>query len=462
MLLASLRCGIPRPVVPVMRASSLPTFATSQPETVITTLANGMRVASEYCPGQTATVAVHINSGSAYESKKNSGVAHFAEHLHFKGTNSRSRVEIERSVEDMGAQLNAYTSREHAVYSCRSFASDVNKSVALLADLLQNSKFDAADVERERAVILREEQEVQSQLEEVIFDHLHSVAFQGTSYGQTILGPEENIKAFKRDDLISYVQSAYAGNRLVLAASGDVRHEELVKLAEKEFAGLPKTSKIPAPQRPRFTSGGVIVRNDDMHEVHAAFAYEGVGWTDPNYFTFMVAQAVLGSWNRNSGTGSHLVSRLCETVAADQLGQSVSSFVTPYQHTGLFGVYAVSTHDKIEDMTYEVLSEFSRLTISVSDAEIERAKNRVKAEIVAALDGTSAAAEDIGRQVLTLERRMSIAEALLRVDAVTAASFKKVMEDKLLDKEPVIAVVGPTDHLPDYNHMLAMANKYRR
>ena len=149
----------------------------------MSTLPNGLTVATESHPhAQTATVGVWIDAGSRAETDATNGTAHFLEHMAFKGTNRRSQRDLELEVENMGAHLNAYTSREQTVYYAKSFRQDVDKSVDIISDILQNSKLETHAIERERDVILREQQEVDKQMEEVVFDHLHAVAFQGNCY----------------------------------------------------------------------------------------------------------------------------------------------------------------------------------------------------------------------------------------------------------------------------------------
>ncbi|KAG0246280.1 hypothetical protein BGX31_003470, partial [Mortierella sp. GBA43] len=153
--------------------------ATQIPGTRITSLKNGLTIATESNPSaQTATVGVFIDAGSRAETAKNNGAAHFLEHMAFKGTNNRNQHDIELQIENLGAHLNAYTSREQTVYYAKSFKSDIPKSVEILADILQNSTLNGDAIERERDVILREQQEVDKQMEEVVFDHLHATAFQ--------------------------------------------------------------------------------------------------------------------------------------------------------------------------------------------------------------------------------------------------------------------------------------------
>jgi processing peptidase subunit beta len=168
----------------------LRSFATAtsipSPTTEVTTLSNGLTVATEAHPNaQTATVGVWIDAGSRAETDRTNGTAHFLEHMAFKGTGKRSQHALELEVENLGAHLNAYTSREQTVYYAKSFRKDVPQAVDIISDILQNSKLESGAIERERDVILREQQEVDKQLEEVVFDHLHAVAFQGASYGHT-------------------------------------------------------------------------------------------------------------------------------------------------------------------------------------------------------------------------------------------------------------------------------------
>lgn len=162
----------------------LRSFATAvnipSPTTEVTTLSNGLTVATEaQSHAQTATVGVWIDAGSRAETDRTNGTAHFLEHMAFKGTKTRNQHALELEVENIGAHLNAYTSREQTVYYAKSFRKDVPKAVDIISDILQNSKLETSAIERERDVILREQQEVDKQLEEVVFDHLHSVAFQG-------------------------------------------------------------------------------------------------------------------------------------------------------------------------------------------------------------------------------------------------------------------------------------------
>lgn len=280
---------------------------------------NGLRVATEDSGAATATVGLWIDAGSRYETAQNNGVAHFLEHMAFKGTAKRSQTDLELEVENMGAHLNAYTSREQTVFYAKCLAKDVPKAVEVLGDIIQNSKLGESEIERERSVILREMQEVESNLQEVVFDHLHATAYQGTPLGNTILGPTKNIKSITRQDLKDYIDTHYHTPRIVLSAAGGVKHSELVSLASKELGKLKNTfdGKPPILEACRFTGSEVRVRDDSLPLAHIAIAVEGCGWSDQDNVPLMVANTLIGSWDRSQGGGVNNASTLARASAED-------------------------------------------------------------------------------------------------------------------------------------------------
>lgn len=285
----------------------------------MTQLDNGLRVATEDSGAATATVGLWIDAGSRYETDRNNGVAHFLEHMAFKGTAKRSQTDLELEVENLGAHLNAYTSREQTVFYAKCLSKDVPKAVEILGDIIQNSKLGEAEIERERGVILREMQEVESNLQEVVFDHLHATAYQGTPLGNTILGPTKNIKSISRQDLKDYIDTHYSTPRIVLSAAGGVKHNELVKLAEKELGGLKNSFDGKSTQLApcRFTGSEVRVRDDSLPLAHIAIAVEGCGWSDQDNVPLMVANTLIGAWDRSQGGGVNNASNLARASAED-------------------------------------------------------------------------------------------------------------------------------------------------
>ncbi|GAA5913839.1 hypothetical protein JCM6882_007713 [Rhodosporidiobolus microsporus] len=434
--------------------------AVSSPLTQISTLPNGLTVATESSPSaSTATVGVWIDAGSRAETDKTSGTAHFLEHMAFKGTGKRSQHQLELEVENLGAHLNAYTSREQTVYYAKSFREDVPKAVDVIADILTGSKLEAGAIERERDVILREQEEVDKQLEEVVFDHLHAVAFQGQALGRTILGPKENILSIQRDDLANYIKSNYTADRMVLVGAGGVEHSALVKLAEQHFGSLP-TSSTPVQlgsaankDKPNFIGSEVRVRDDTMSTCNVAIAVEGVGWNSPDYYTML---SIMGNWDRSLGAQSILSSRLSHVISSNNLANSFMSFSTSYSDTGLWGIYAVSENVmNLDDLTHFTMKEWQRLATHPSEGEVQRAKAQLKASLLLGLDGTTAVAEELGRQIVTTGKRSTPQEIEKAIEAVSVADVMRCAKKYLWDRDIAVAALGRTEGLLDYSRMRA-------
>lgn len=435
---------------------SFPDYVLRAPTTDVSTLPSGLRVASENVAGSsTATIGVWIDAGSRYETAKNNGAAHFLEHMAFKGTSKRTQYALEVEIENMGGHLNAYTSREQTVYFAKVFEKDAGRAVEILSDILLKSRLDPAAVERERDVILREMTEVNKQQEELVLDHLHSTAFQGSGLGRTILGPAENIRNLRAEDLRDYIETHYTAPRMVVAGAGAVDHNELCDLAWEHFGDLPVTPtegrQVPSDSC-AFTGSDVRIEFESDDVAHFALAYEGASWTSEYAFPLMLVQTMLGSYDRASGvTGKNLASKLCQDVANHELANSISTFNTCYKDTGLFGVYGVAPREKLEDLTWHITNNLVRLVHEVSEEQVERAKVALKATMLMGLDGNTNVCEDIGRQLLTYGRRMTAAETFARIDELTADDVRAAVARTVHDKDHAMAAVGGIGEMPDYD-----------
>uniref|UniRef100_K4A8P9 Peptidase M16 N-terminal domain-containing protein n=1 Tax=Setaria italica TaxID=4555 RepID=K4A8P9_SETIT len=407
------------------------------PQTRVTTLSNGLRVATESSlAARTATVGVWIDAGSRYENEEAAGVAHFVEHMLFKGTGKRSAAQLEKEIEDMGGHLNAYTSREQTTYYAKVLDKDVPRAMEVLADILQNSNLDEARIEREREVILREMEEY-------------------TSLGRPILGSADNVRSITKEDLENYIATHYTAPRMVITAAGNVNHDDIVKQAEKLFTKLSTdpttTSMLVAKEPASFTGSEVRIIDDDMPLAQFAVAFNGASWVDPDSVALMVMQSMLGSWNKNAGGGKHMGSELVQRAAINDIAESVMAFNTNYKDTGLFGVYAVAKADCLDDLAFAIMQEMSKLSYRVTEEDVIRARNQLKSSIQLHLDGSTAVVEDIGRQLLTYGRRIPAPELFARIDAVDASTVKRVANRFIFDQDVAIAAMGPIKGLPDYN-----------
>ncbi|PIA63021.1 hypothetical protein AQUCO_00200798v1 [Aquilegia coerulea] len=428
----------------------------SAPQTRITTLPNGLRIATESnLAASTATVGVWVEAGSRFETEQTNGTAHFLEHMIFKGTEKRYYQVMEQEIENMGGHLNAYTSREQSCYYARVLSKDVPQALDILADILQNSLFDKDMMNRERETILREMLEVEKEEAELIFDHLHATAFQSTPLGRSILGPVKNIKSITRDDIQNYISTHYTTPRMVISAAGAIKHEEIVEQVKKLFTKLSTnpttTSQLVAKEPALFTGSEVRIIDDEVPLAQFVVAFSGASWTDPDSIALMVMQTMLGAWNKNVGGGKYSGSELAQRVAINDIAENMMAFNTNYKDTGLFGVYATAKPDCVDDLAYAIMYEISKLSYRVSEDDVIRACNQMKSALLLHIDGTSSVAEDIGRQLLTYGRRIPYTELVARIDAVDASTVKRVANRFLFDRDVAISAMGPIQGLPDYN-----------
>ncbi|KAK9867713.1 hypothetical protein WJX84_008185 [Apatococcus fuscideae] len=426
------------------------------PETKVTTLPNGLRVATEQQSlAKTATVGVWIDAGSRYESDKTNGAAHFLEHMFFKGTKNRSAKQLETEIEDMGGHLNAYTSREQTCYYTKIMQSNVPQAVDILADILQHSNLTDEAIARERQVILREMSEIENIPDEVVLDHLHATAFQNTPLGRTILGPAENIQSINRQMLSDYIANHYTAPRMVLAGAGAVDHDELVDMAKSAFADLPSegvsTADLIKQEPSEFTGSEVRIRDPDSELVNMTVAFKGASYTDADSIPLMVMQAILGSWDKHASAGGHFMSTLAQRVATNQLCDRYTAFNTNYSDAGLWGVSAVADkHVDLDDLAWCIMQAIGSLSYNVSEDDVIRARNQLKANLLFSQDTTTGVCEEIGRHLLTYGRRMPKAELFARIDAVTPEVVRAVADRFIYDQDIAIAAMGETCYLPDY------------
>lgn len=333
---------------------------------------------------------------------------------------------------------------------------DVEYGVDILSDILQNSVLDAAAIDRERGTILREMEEVEKMPEEMLFDHLHATAFQHSPLGRTILGPAENIRSISREYLVDYVAQHYTAPRMVVVGTGAVDHDELVKFAKQKFGKLPThpttAQDLVRADPAKFTGSEVRIRDDDLPYLNFVIGVQGVSWRDPDSIVLQVMQNMIGSWSKHTIIGPNSGSELAQIVAANNLCSSFNAFSTNYHDTGLFGISTVAEPGSdLEDLAWAMCDSMTSMAYKVNEDAITRAKNNLKSNMLMSVEGTTAAAEEIGRQMLVYGRRIPTAEMFARIDAVDAAAIKRVASRLIKDNDIVLASIGPSQELPDYN-----------
>ncbi|XP_035228319.1 mitochondrial-processing peptidase subunit beta-like [Stegodyphus dumicola] len=427
------------------------------PETKVTSLENGFKIASEQTDSPTCTVGLWIDAGSRFETPQTNGVANFFEHMAFRGTAKRSQKDLDNEIENLGAEFNSYTGREETAFYARCLSSDVAKVVDILADITQNSKLDEQQIEEERSVILKSLDEAESDKKLVTMDYLHLTAYQGTPLAQSVLGPSENIKKIAKDDLTFYARNNFLAPRMVLVGSGNINHEELVKLAEKHFSSVSYTytTEIPVVKPCRYTGSEIRDRDDWMPFAHVAVAVDTCGHGSQDIYPLMLAKTIVGKWDKTFASMIHTLNRLVQNIYKEKRCHSFESFHTTYRDGGLWGIYFVMDGMILDDFMFNLQNEWMRLCISVSETDLQVAKNMLRSNLLESLDGSTQTCADIGRQVLHYGKRVPFAEVDDIIQSVTLTQFKDTCMKYIYDRCPAVAAVGPVEAMTDYARVRA-------
>ena len=405
----------------------------------LTALPNGIKVFTDSIEGfESASIGIFVNVGSVDEKSGQEGLSHFLEHMAFKGTKTRSALQISSAIESVGGFINAYTGKEITAYHTKVLKKDVKLSIDILSDILLNSVFDKDEFEKERGVIIQEIRQVNDSPDDLVFDLFQEQAFKNTRLGTSILGSEERIQSYTTSDLENYIKSKYAPNRLIICASGAVDHNEIVEYAEKYTAGF-SNFDVPIVEKQTY-SGGVVSKAKDLEQVHYIAGYEGVSHTDNNKYDLCVLSAIIGG-----GMSSRLFQQIREKRG---LVYSIFSFVSNYRDTGTFGYYAACAPEKAKDVMLYSNEEIDNiLKNGVTREELERAKNQLKASLLMGLESSSTRMERMASQYFYHGRIMDMTEVAKNIDAVNQDSIKHIAEKILTTNNTTTAIVGPKDEI---------------
>ncbi|CAL1281557.1 unnamed protein product [Larinioides sclopetarius] len=427
------------------------------PETKVTVLDNGFKVASEYHDSPSATIGLWVDAGSRYETPETNGAANFFEHMVFKGSSNRSQKDLENEVANIGAQIRSYTEREETAFYAKCLSKDLNKVVDILADIVTNTKLDEHQIEEERGVILKRLQEAESDYKLVTFDYLHLSAYQGTPLGKTVLGPTENIKKLSKEDIKFYVRNNFVAPRMALVGSGDFNHDELVKLAQKYFSSIPYTytTEIPVLRPCRYTGSEIRDRDDWIPFAHVAVAIDTCGHDSTDIYGLMLAKTIVGNWDKTFQTGEHTLNKLIHNIYKEKRCHSFESFHTLYRDTGLWGCYFVMDGMVLDDFMFNLQNAWMRLCVAITETDLQIAKNQLRANLLESFDGTTANCADIGRQVLHYGKRTPLSEVDEHIQSIDLKQLKSICSKYIYDRCPVIAAVGPVEAMTDYNRVRA-------
>ena len=402
----------------------------------LTTLDNGLRIASEHLPTvETATICFSFNAGARKETPAQHGLAHLLEHMAFKGTATRNARQIAEAFDDIGGAVNAYTSMEKTVYYARVLKEHLPIAVEVLADILRNPAFDAEELKREQEVIVQEIGMHHDTPEDLVFDSLHEVAFGKHPLGQSILGTSQSVRGFTEQDLRDFTGAHYHAPACVISAAGNMQHDALTALLDEHFSGI-TNQPTQTVQAPEFYAGENHAIRDDLEQTQVMMAFEGI---NPHHELYHAAQLL------STLFGGGMSSRLFQQVREKRgLAYSVSSFLSSYSDAGMFGIYAATSADKKDELIEVLNKETRKLLQGVSEKELTRAKNQQKAALLMRRESVTAVAEWIGRHVQDFDEYRTGKQLAARVDAVSLDHISQISAKIFAKPKVALATLGPS------------------
>ncbi|GBG84704.1 hypothetical protein CBR_g39080 [Chara braunii] len=443
--------------LPGLQTPSPVEFASIPLETKITTLPNGMKIASEDTPGPTTTVGLYIDSGSVYETAGNNGVSHLLERMSFKTTNNRTHFRLIREVEAIGGNVQASASREQMAYTGDALRTHMPEILELLADSVRNPKFVEWEVKEQLARVKAEVSEMANNPQSLMVEALHSAGYAG-ALGRPLLCPESNVGRLDSAACREFVEANYTAPRMVLAASG-VDHSDLLAVAEPLFSDLPKVALPPTPLTEYVGGDWRLAADAPVTHVALGFEFPG-GWrNEKDAVAISVLQMLMGGGGSFSagGPGKGMYSRLYTRVL-NQHGQvnSCTAFNSIYNSTGLFGIHGTAPSAFIASLVDIMCEEFLAVATpgGVTETELQRAKNATISHVLMNLESRVVTTEDIGRQILTYGHRKPPAEFCSMVEALSADDITAIAAK--ITKTPLsMASWGDVVHVPRFDQVAA-------
>ncbi|WP_428408881.1 M16 family metallopeptidase [Hyphococcus sp.] len=400
----------------------------------IHTLKNGVRVIADPMPGlKTVALGVWVKAGSVDETREEHGVAHLLEHMAFKGTKTRSALAIAEEIEGVGGYLNAATSHQRTGYYARIMKDDLALGADILSDILANPLFDETELEKEHEVVVQEIGEAADTPDDVVFEKLTEAAWDAHPLGRPILGTPESVRAQTPSSLRGFMARCYRPEDMIVAASGAVDDDALLKIADTLFAGFAADGAGPARIAPEF-AGGLLHDARKIEQTHLAVAFPGVASGDEDFFATRLYADVLGGG---------MSSRLFQKIREDRgLAYSVYAFADGFEQSGLLGAYVNAEAKHIAEAAKIIRDEMEATSGAMTDEEIARGKALLRSSLMMGLESPANRIEAASGQLYTFGRLMDADEILARIDAVTIADMQRCAK-RALEGPCAISIVGP-------------------
>jgi predicted Zn-dependent peptidase len=401
-------------------------------------LPNGMRILSERMPHvRSVAVGVWVETGSRHEVVERGGVSHLIEHLVFKGTATRSAEAIARTMDSVGGQMDAFTTKENTCFYVQVLDEHLPLAVDLLTDILLHPLFDAEELEREKSVVLQEIRMVEDTPDDIIHDLFAAQIWGGHPLARPILGTRELVSGFHRDAIAEYFGEEYVPPRIIIAVAGNVTHEQVVELFGRGFNGYTRPARPRASEAVRLAPGVNIV-NKALEQVHLVMGFPGLAHAAPERYAMFVLNDVIG--------GS-MSSRLFQEVRERQgLAYSVHSGVQAFTDTGLMYVYAATDEKNFSKVLKSILKELREVKKhGVTEEELRRSKDHLKGSLMLSLESTSSRMNRLAKHELHLGSFLTIDEMLASIDGVRHDEVQALVSQVIDEAQLALTTLGPLD-----------------
>ena len=399
----------------------------------IDTLKNGIRVITEEISSiESVSVGIWINAGSRNERKEENGIAHFLEHMAFKGTKKRNALQIAEEIENVGGFINAYTSREITCYYAKVLKNHLPLAVEILSDIICNSIFNKKEIEVEKGVIIQEIGMMKDTPDDVIFELLQKEAFADTSLGRSILGSTENIQSFKRQNFVDFIDNNYFAEKIVLCGAGNLKHKDLCKLAEnlKNIKASKKQTKI---SKIAFKGGENRVIKD-LEQAHFAVGFKAPNLKSPKLFAGKLFSVIMGG-----GMSSRLFQEIREKRG---LCYSIGTSFDCYSDNGIFLSYAGTSGEKVKELSEVIALEFKKSITSITESEVERAKTQLRSSLLMGLENSSSRSERLARGLIIWDKIVEVQETISKIESVKLKDVKNFGAEMFHNSYPAMALYG--------------------
>jgi predicted Zn-dependent peptidase len=400
-------------------------------------LDGGLRLVTETMPHvRSVTIGVWLTRGSRHETDERGGIAHFVEHMLFKGTDTRSAEDIAQAIDSIGGQLDAFTAKEYASYYIKVLDEHVPLAVDLLADIVQRPAFAAEEIEREKKVILEEIKMVEDTPDDLVHELFTQHFWEGHPLARPILGSPETVESLTRGTILDYFGGAYVAPNVIVSAAGNLDHARVRELIEKAFGGLAVSGERFVEAAPQ-VSPQVVTRSKELEQSHLCLGTTSYPQSHDDRYVSYILNTVLG--------GS-MSSRLFQNIREKRgLAYSVFSGLSAYRDAGNMTIYAGCAADAVEEVIDLCVEELRGLKRApVPDAELGRAKDHLKGSLMLSLENTASRMSHLARQEIYFDRHFGLDETLAGVQRVSAADIQRVACDLFANGSLAATVLGPS------------------